>query len=180
MKNIFAINGSASQNSSNEKLISRFGELGRECFRLTLCPELKKLPQFDPQLSFDDVPPEIEAFRKGISNADGILICTPEYLFSIPSGLKNAIEWCVATTIFSGKPIALITASASGTKGHNELKLIMKTLMAAYSSGTTLLIKGVKEKINETGEITHRDVQRSLSVLVKNFIKELYGVAAGT
>jgi NAD(P)H-dependent FMN reductase len=39
----------------------------------------------------------------------------------LTSGLKNAIEWCVSTTVFSDKPIGLITASASGQKGHEDL-----------------------------------------------------------
>jgi len=63
-----------------------------------------------------------------------------EYVFSIPNGLKNVIEWCVATTVFADKPSGLITASANGQKGHEELLLIMKTAMAKFTSETTLLI----------------------------------------
>ena len=69
------------------------------------------------------------------------MICTPEYIFSLPSGLKNAIEWCVATTVFSEKPIGVITASADGQKGHEELQMIIKTVMARFTTETTLLIQ---------------------------------------
>ncbi|WP_262886208.1 NADPH-dependent FMN reductase [Sphingobacterium sp. 18053] len=36
-------------------------------------------------------------------------MCLPEYIFSIPSGLKNSIEWCISTTVFSDKPVGIIT-----------------------------------------------------------------------
>jgi NAD(P)H-dependent FMN reductase len=75
-------------------------------------------------------------------------------VFSIPGGLKNAIEWCVATTVFSNKPTGLITASADGRKGHEELQLLMKTLGCRFSEETTLLISGVKGKISESGVIS--------------------------
>ena len=165
-KDIFIINGSASQNSSNEKLIDYFVAATKDIFNNTVFNKLKLLPHFDPELSINDTPQIILNFRQEIKNADAILICTPEYVFSIPSGLKNAIEWCVSTTVFSGKPIGLITASANGQKGHQELQLIMKTVMTNFSEKTTLLIHGIKGKINEQGKII--DNQTVLDL--KNFI----------
>jgi len=162
-KNIFVIIGSASRNSSNEKLVYNIADLTKDCFRLEVFNDLKTLPHFDPELSIDNTPNAILEFRNKIENADGILICTPEYVFSIPSGLKNAIEWCVSTTVFSDKPTGLITASASGQKGHEELQLIMKTVMAQFTDRSTLLIKGVKGKINEEGEITDKNTIRDLT-----------------
>jgi len=100
-----------------------------------------------------------------------MIICTPEYVFSIPSGLKNAIEWCVSTNIFSAKPTGLITASASGKKGHEELQLIMQTVMARFTAGTTLLIQGIKGKINEQGEITDNKTKDELLQFVEAFMK---------
>ena len=151
MKKILAINGSASDNSSNQKLIEIFADMTKDYFSLKIFDDLKSLPHFNPELSTDNTPEAILKFRHDIETADGILICTPEYVFSIPSGLKNAIEWCVSTTVFSEKPTAIITASASGEKGHEELQLIIKTLMAKFTPETTLLIQGIKGKINYQG-----------------------------
>ena len=95
-------------------------------------PDLKSLPHFDPELSVGDVPSEVAALREAIDGADGVVICTPEYIFSIPSGLKNVLEWCVATTIFTDKPVGIITAAAQGEKGHEELHLIMQKLMFLF------------------------------------------------
>lgn len=162
MKNIFVINGSASSNSSNQKLIHIFADFTKDIFKLKIFNELKSLPHFDPELSITETPKVILDFRKEIEIADGIIICTPEYVFSMPSGLKNEMEWCVSTTLFSDKPIGLITASAHGEKGHVELQLIMETLMARFTAGTTLLISGIKGKINEQGDLMDDKTKDSL------------------
>lgn len=168
-KKIFVIIGSASQNSANQKLVDNFASLTKDTFNLTIFNDLKTLPHFDPKLSTDNPPTPIADFRNAIKNADGILICTPEYIFSIPSGLKNAIEWCVSTTVFSDKPIGLITASASGQKGHEELQMIMKTVMTNFTDETTLLIQGIKGKLNEQGEIIDTKTKDDLLRFIKAY-----------
>lgn len=165
-KNILAIVGSASQNSTNQKLVEKIEELTPHLFEFTIYTALKDLPHFDPELSANHPPQAITALREAIAHADGIMICTPEYIFSIPGGLKNMLEWCVSTVVFSEKPTALITASAQGEKGHQELQLIMSTLMAKFNDQTTLLIQGIKSKINEKGEITDHKTVNDL----RNFI----------
>lgn len=169
-KNIFAIIGSASPNSSNLALVNKLAELTSHAFDLTICNNLKTLPHFDPELSAGSAPASIVALRESIEKADGIIICTPEYVFSIPSGLKNAIEWCVSTTVFSNKPTGLITASAHGQKGHEELQLILKTLMARFTIETTLLIQGIKGKVTVDGEIKDEQTNEALLKFIKAFM----------
>jgi chromate reductase, NAD(P)H dehydrogenase (quinone) len=166
MKNIVAIIGSASSNSANLKLVEHLASLVPNDFSLTVYSDLKLLPHFDPELSADNPPQQIVELRNMIALADGIIICTPEYVFSIPSGLKNALEWCVATTVFSDKPCGLITASASGVKGHEELQLIMNTVMANYTESTSLLIQGVKGKFNKDGVLHDPEVRVLLSTFM--------------
>ncbi|HEY6976730.1 MAG TPA: NADPH-dependent FMN reductase [Chitinophagaceae bacterium] len=165
-KSILTIIGSASENSSNLKLVEHIANLTRDEFNLIVFDNLKSLPHFSPELSIDNTPQIILNFRESIAKADGIIICTPEYVFSIPSGLKNAIEWCVSTTVFSDKPIGLLTASAHGAKGHEELKLIMRTVESNFTEETTLLIQGIKGKINDQGIITDPKTREALN----NFI----------
>lgn len=166
---IFAIIGSASKNSSSEKLVEIIANSTEDIFNVTIFNDLKSLPHFDPEITYENPPNEIVNFRTKIAKADGIIICTPEYVFSIPSGLKNAIEWCVATTVFSNKIIGLITASASGQKGHEELKLIMKTVMAKFNDKTTLLIQGIKGKINEQGQLIDEKTKNEFSVFINEY-----------
>ncbi|MBL0295074.1 MAG: NAD(P)H-dependent oxidoreductase [Saprospiraceae bacterium] len=173
-KNILAIIGSASTNSTNLKLVETIARLTKNEFNVTIYNELKKLPHFDPELSTDNPPKEILEFRQSIEEADGIIISTPEYVFSIPSGLKNAIEWCISTIIFSDKPTGLITASASGEKGHEELQLIMKTAMAKFTNETTLLIQGVKGKFNTQGNISDEETKKQLGYFIESFLKLIH------
>jgi len=173
-KKLIVIIGSASKNSANQKLVEYLIPIMKEDFSCTIYQDLKILPHFDPELSTDNPPNAVVDFRNAIDNADGILICTPEYVFSIPSGLKNAIEWCVSTTVFSDKPVGLITASADGRKGHEELQLIMNTVMAKFTEKTTLLIQGIKGKISESGEIIDGksiDELKKFAQSLKNLIR---------
>jgi len=170
-KNILAIVGSASKNSSNLKLVQKISVLTQDDFDITIFERLSSLPHFDPDLSVGDTPQIILDFRQLIEKSNGVIICTPEYVFSIPGSLKNAIEWCVATTVFSKKPVGLITASASGEKGHEELKLIMRTIEALFTNDTTLLIKGIKGKITESGNINDDRTSEQLMVFIAAFKK---------
>lgn len=166
-KNIIGICGSASQNSANLSILKLISESGKSDFNLEIVDNLTDLPHFKTELTDKNVPKKVVSFRNTIKNADGIIICTPEYVFSIPSGLKNMVEWCVSTTVFSDKPIGLITASASGKKGHEELKLIMKTVQTKFTDKTTLLIQGVKGKLDKNGKI----LDRTTEIKLKNFIQ---------
>lgn len=170
--NIFIIIGSASPDSSNEQIVDYVSTLWSE-YEVQVFKDLKSLPHFDPQRSVQDPPPEIMALRSQIEQADGLLICSPEYIFSIPSGLKNVFEWCVASTVFSDKPTGIITASASGIKGHEELQLILKTLMARCTADTSLLIPGVKGKINAQGQLTDEKTKQELQQFSRHFIRLL-------
>ena len=58
-------------------------------------------------------PESVEHFRKMLTDADGILISSPEYNYSIPGGLKNAIDWASRgeDSPLLRKPIAVIGAT---------------------------------------------------------------------
>jgi NAD(P)H-dependent FMN reductase len=137
--------------------------------------ELSSLPHFNPDLDKEDceAPKPVQEMRRKIQDADGVLICTPEYVFSIPGSLKNLIEWTVSTTLFSEKPVALITASASGTKAHESLQLIMKTIYADLDEGSQLLITGIRSKLDAEGNIVDADTIRKMGELVKNFTAQM-------
>lgn len=169
MKNILAISGSTRKDSSNHKLIRLFAESVKGRCNVTLFEGIDTLPHFNPDLDNDNLPQQVAAFRKQVINADAVLICTPEYVFSIPGSLKNALEWCVSTTVFSQKPLGIITASASGEKGHEELKMIMQTLEAKFTDDTTLLISGMRGKINAEGIITDNHTAERFENFVKLF-----------
>lgn len=166
---IFAITGSTRKNSSNFKILQYISDHFGPEFQVEIFEGLDRLPHFNPDLDTENPPEEIIFFRNKIINAAGILICTPEYVFSLPGSLKNALEWCVSTTIFSNKITGLITASASGEMAHQQLLLIMKTLEARLDSTTQLLIQGVRGKVNPDGNITDKETEKTLHNFIKNF-----------
>lgn len=166
---ILAITGSTRKNSSNYKILQFISEQIKDSFEVEIFEELDKLPHFNPDLDTENLPEQVVSFRNKIIEADGIIICTPEYVFSLPGSLKNAVEWCVSTTIFSNKITGLITASASGEMAHDQLSLIMKTLGAKFENNTQLLIQGIRGKINDEGEITNEETELALQNFIKNF-----------
>ncbi|WJS96893.1 NAD(P)H-dependent oxidoreductase [Flavobacterium johnsoniae] len=166
---IIAISGSTRKDSSNFKILQYISSQFRSEFELEIFEDLDKLPHFNPDLDIDNAPKEIVALRNKINDAQGVVICTPEYVFSLPESLKNALEWFVSTTIFSNKKVGLVTASASGDMAHEQLLLIMKTLGADFDSNTQLLIQGVRGKIDSEGKIIDSETAISLQNFVKKF-----------
>ncbi|MCB0667071.1 MAG: NAD(P)H-dependent oxidoreductase [Saprospiraceae bacterium] len=168
--------GSATRNSSNGKLAALIQRDTAEIFDCIIFDDLRSLPHFDPEQSIENTPSQIVKIREEIEKAEGVIICTPEYVFSIPSGLKNMIEWCVSTTVFSDKPLGIITASAHGKKGHDELKMIMQTVMADFNDSTTLLISGIRGKLSERGELLDdktRDEVRNFTIGFQRLVEGL-------
>ena len=166
---IFAITGSTRKNSSNFKILKFISENINSQFEVEIFEDLEAIPHFNQDLDHEFPPEKVISFRNKIVQADGILICTPEYVFSLPGSLKNALEWCVSTTIFSNKKAGLITASASGEMAHEQLLLIMKTLEANFEESNQLLIQGVRGKIDETGKIVNLQTLESLQLFINNF-----------
>ncbi|GAO44216.1 NADPH-dependent FMN reductase [Flavihumibacter petaseus] len=178
---ILFINGSASTGSSAGTILEVVNDhLQRSGMAVRMSAGLKSLPHFDPALSVEAPPDAIMKFRQEIEAAAGVIICTPEYIFSIPSGLKNALEWCVATVIWTDKPVGLITASASGVKGQEELLLIMETLGARVTQDTTLLIPGVRGKTDQEGRITDAATSAAVAAFSSAFIQQSDGISKHT
>lgn len=145
----------------------------KEQIDLSVFNGIDKLPHFNPDLDNEHLPKSVKDFRNQIESADGVIICTPEYVFSLPGSLKNAIEWNVSTTLFSNKPLAIIVASASGEKAFESLDLIMTTIEANMSDHAKLLIRGAKGKIGKDEIISDKDTLHSIDLLIKSLIESI-------
>lgn len=170
-KKIVIIIGSATKNSSNFKLMENAFQQNQET-DFIVYDDLSILPHFDTEHTDINTPAEVLKIREDINNSAGVVFSTPEYIFSIPSRLKNLLEWCVSTTIFNEKPTAVVTASANGEKGHEELLLILKTLGAKVDDHQ-LLIKGIKGRFERNGSLKN-DTFAEISKLMKNFEKSIH------
>jgi chromate reductase, NAD(P)H dehydrogenase (quinone) len=148
-KKIVAISGSTRRLSSNMSLIGAIRELYSGKLEITIFQGLSDIPPFNPDRDTDDPPKAISDFRGQLREADGVLICTPEYAMGVPGTLKNAIDWTVSSMEFSHKPVALITASSSGQKGHQSLLDTLKIIESDIPDSSQLLISFVKTKVQQ-------------------------------
>lgn len=175
-KKVLAISGSTRKRSTNETILQAIARLYEETLDIQVYHQLDELPYFNPDLDTagSEAPPAVKAFRELIARSDAVIICTPEYVFSLPGALKNALEWTVSTTVFSYKPFAFIVASASGEKAYESLDLIMQTLLQAPIDGRCkLLIRGGRGKINEAGEFADKDTLHKVMMVMDALMKKM-------
>jgi chromate reductase, NAD(P)H dehydrogenase (quinone) len=111
---ILAIAGSLRRESHNARLLRHAAERAPDGIEIEVYTGLKSIPPYDEDDDTDPAPAPVAALRRAVTDADGILIATPEYNSSIPGVLKNAIDWVSrprASTPFQNKPAAVIGAS---------------------------------------------------------------------
>src|SRR5690348_15469510 len=125
---IIAISGSTRQDSTNHRLIRAIADLSKETLDIQLFDGIGNLPHFNPDHIDGNTPQTVIDFKQLLQEADGVMICTPEYAHGVPGSLKNAVDWTVATNEFSQKPVLLITASTDGRSGHSSLLETLKVL----------------------------------------------------
>lgn len=171
MKKIFAICGSTRQNSINLELLKIIAGLEKERIEMQIFTQIDYLPHYNPDIDNpENVPTFVVNFRSKLREADGILICTPEYAMGVPGTLKNALDWTVSSMEFSQKPTALITASTSGEKGHQFLLETLKVIEAKIDEKTSLLISTPKTKIKDS-LITDSETLINVRSVIENLIK---------
>jgi len=151
-KKVLAICGSTRQSSSNLSIIKEIKELFSDELDIHIFEGLAEIPHFNPDLDIDSPPRTVTDFRSQLKEAAGILICTPEYAMGVPGTLKNALDWTVSSMEFSHKPVALITASSMGEKGHESLLGTLLVIESDIPESSRLLISFVKTKINKEGK----------------------------
>ena len=144
--NILGINGSIRTNSSSHAVINQVIKHFPIHTQFTLFERLADIPAFDGS---ETDPEPVADFKVQIKEAHGIVICTPEYAHGVPGALKNALDWTVGTGDFLNKPVALITASSQGEKGHEAMQHILLALAAKLYPSTTLLISSIRAKVKE-------------------------------
>jgi chromate reductase len=110
-------------------------------------------------------PAPVKALADAIRAADGVIFCSPEYNFSIPGGLKNAIAWVsrLQNQSFAGKPVALQSASpepVGGARVQYDLRRSTMFLDAFTLNKPEVFIGNCASKFDEaTGELERDDKQ---------------------
>lgn len=112
--NVLGVSGSLRKASYNAAALRAAKELAPSGVRLETF-DIAPIPLYNEDVRAQGYPPPVEDFRARIKAADAVLIVTPEYNYSVPGVLKNAIDWASRPPEqpFNGKPIALMGASIS-------------------------------------------------------------------
>lgn len=127
IRKFIAISGSVRSQSTNSFLLEFLSENAPNNIEIEIYASVKALPIFD----IDDIenPPHIikELLNK-IRDCDAILISCPEYIHSIPGGIKNLIDWLVPNEEIIDKHIFLVHASHRGEDLLEQLRLVLRTV----------------------------------------------------
>lgn len=122
--------GSLSRDSINRRLASALIRLGVDRFEFVE-RDLAGLPLYNRDMD-RALPPAVQAFKQEIEAADGVLIVSPEYNRSVPSALKNAIDWGsrpYGANSWRGKPTA-IAGLASGALGTAPAQQHLRNILS--------------------------------------------------
>lgn len=127
---VLAISGSLRAASYNTAVLRAAELLAPDGVQVSLLAGLAELPHFNPDLDGEDATPpaRVAALRRAVAEADGLMICSPEYAHGVPGSLKNALDWLVSAPEAVGKPVALINASPRSWHAHASLFETLRTM----------------------------------------------------
>jgi chromate reductase len=92
MIKILGIPGSLRKGSYNKALLNAAVDLKPEDMNIEIF-DIASIPLYNGDVETEGTPTAVNAFKNKIAEADALLIVTPEYNYSIPGVLKNAIDW---------------------------------------------------------------------------------------
>jgi chromate reductase len=163
---LLGICGSVRKASINRSLLVAVGETLPPGTTLALYEELAGLPIFSSDLVD---PPSVVALKAAISRADAVVFAVPEYNYSIPGGLKNALDWVSrppASSPMRGKPCALVGA-ASGMSGTIRAQAHMRQILL-YSDSPCMgqpevLLARAHERFDASGQLLEPSTRELLA-----------------
>jgi chromate reductase len=173
MLNIVGLCGSLRAASYNRMLMRLAESLMPASMKLQAA-EWRDVPVFDADALAKGFPPSVSALRDQVRNADGILIVTPEYNFSIPGGLKNVIDWLSRgeDQPFAGKPVAILTASpgpVGGARVQYDLRKVMLFVNAMTLVKPEVFVGSAAGKFNAEGVCTDEATRKFVGAQMAAF-----------
>ena len=134
--------------------------------------DLSAIPLYNGDLDGPDAPASVRAFKAGIAASDGLLIVTPEYNYSVPGVLKNAIDWASrspADSPLRGKPLAMM--GAGGAMGTVRAQMHLRQIL--HFNGTLPLqkpevyVSRASEKFDSQGNLIDEDTKKQVRALLE-------------
>ena len=168
MIEVVGISGSLREKSYNALLLQAAMELAPQGMRIRTASV--DLPLFNEDIE-QDKPESVVQLRSQIASADAVLIVTPEYNYSVPGVLKNAIDWVSRPPDqpFNMKPVAIMGASPGriGTaRAQYHLRQIMVCLNAAVLNKPEVMVGGVMKLFDDNGRLTDDSTREHVAKLL--------------
>ena len=137
--------------------------------------ELEGIPLFneDEEQNF---PAKVTEMKERIRAADAILLVTPEYNYSVPGVLKNAIDWAsrpYGDSAWNGKPVAIMGASvgALGTaRAQYHLRQIFVFLNMHAVNQPEVMMGNASQRFDEQGNLTDETTKKLIQQLLTNLV----------
>ncbi len=171
--NILGICGSLRQASYNMAALRACHDLMPEGMTLRIA-SIGDLPMYNDDLRIDGLPEPVVRIRSEITAADGLLIATPEYNFSLPPALKNVIDWASLPPrqALQDKPVAIFSCASGplgGARVQYDLRRILTPLWAYTLPRPEVFIGSVDTKFDARGHLTDETTRRFLAELLHGF-----------
>lgn len=171
---ILGFAGSLRKQSYNRSLLSAATEMVPGDATLEVF-DLEGIPPFNQDL--EQQPPEkVREFKANIRAADAILIVTPEYNYSIPGVLKNAIDWAsrpYGDNAFDGKPVAVMGASVGmlGTaRAQYDLRRSFVFLNMFPLNQPEGMVPFAQDKVDSNGRVTDEKTRKKIRELLESLV----------
>ncbi len=182
--NVISICGSLRKGSYNAMVQRLLPSLKPDGMTITPSPGFGDFPLYNADIqNSTGFPASVNALADAIRAADGVIFCTPEYNFTIPGGLKNAIDWLsrLQNQPFGGKPVALQSASAGpvgGARVQYDMRKAMAALDAHVLNKPEIFIGNCASKFDEnTGELKDEPTRGFLKQQLAAFVTYIGRVA---
>jgi chromate reductase len=172
---ILGIVGSLREHSFNKTLMRAAVELVPENADIEVF-DITSIPPFNQD--FEANPPQIvKDFKAKIKTANALLIATPEYNYSIPGVLKNAIDWASrpkADKVFDDKPVALMSASVGrlgGARAQYHLRQSFVFLNMHPINYPEVMLPQAQQCFDENGKLTNEETRKLIKQLLEELVK---------
>ena len=134
---------------------------------------IAELPMFNQDLFDAGIPEPAKRLRAEIAAADGVLIASPEYNFSLSAALKNAIDWASRppNQSWQDKPVAIFSVSPGpmgGARVQYDLRRILGQLWAHVLPRPEVFIGASASKFTD-GKLTDEATRKFLTDLLAGF-----------
>lgn len=171
---VLGVCGSLRKGSWNMMALRAAGELMPPGMTLTLTAGIGDLPFYDQDVFDAGIPDPVTRFCDEIRAADGLLIATPEYNFSVTGVLKNAIDWGshVPDQVFKDVPIALFSATTGplgGPRVQYDLRRIFAQLWGHVLPRPEVFIGNAASKFDADGRLTDEATKKFLADMLAGF-----------